>query len=107
MDSGRARPGHEDEQGRARVFLVRCVPSPPPLPSSSLSSIRDADIARPSTGAHSCIGKALAYHEMRYVLARLEEAGLGVKESMRRGGGCGVEESLGKRWREIQSAGSV
>ena len=22
-------------------------------------------------GAHSCIGKALAYHEMRYVLARL------------------------------------
>ncbi len=24
-----------------------------------------------TTGAHSCIGKALAYHEMRYVLARI------------------------------------
>ena len=53
---------NQDQQGDARVVFVRYV-------GSYHLTVAVANLL--SEGAHSCIGKVLAYHQMRLALARL------------------------------------
>ena len=65
MAPERPRPRNDHEQGRPRLFLVRCV----------LWSSRPASVPNRATavlpGPYYCIGRPLAYHQMRYALCRL------------------------------------